>query len=292
MNTPASTSPPKGIIRSHKRTHSNISIASSPRKEQFPRPILRRRILSPPTDSETDSETDASSLPSPSMSSEPSTSAESASLSTGKDSSHGTHITDVDSSSGLTDSASESPSETDYEEFEKAPKPAPAKKWLDGTLSDSLSDSDSDTDSDSGSDESSVISVVPRDRRPRMRLDEAALAAGDSGQVVPLSVRLREFLPQLAAANQALETDRKAGNVSALSMESDFEDGVQYIEMDLGLGVLEERDPDMTSSSSESSDDEDDVADDAPTEPRYKENAMEKLMGQKPAAAGPKIEEV
>lgn len=56
--------------------------------------------------------------------------------------------------------------------------------------------------------------------------------------------------------------------------------------------MLEERDPDMTSDSSESSDDAFEEAEEGPSGARFKENAMEKLTGQKPAATGPKIEEV
>ena len=66
-----------------------------------------------------------------------------------------------------------------------------------------------------------------------------------------LRSRLSAFLPQLAEANEALQDGREIH-----SME-DVEADEQHIEMNLGLGVLEEKDEDGDSSSSEDSSDVD-----------------------------------
>ena len=64
-----------------------------------------------------------------------------------------------------------------------------------------------------------------------------------------LTHRLATFLPALSAANQELEIERVQGRLSARDIENlddmeGDEEGGQYIEMDLGLGVLEEREDD------------------------------------------------
>jgi hypothetical protein len=69
---------------------------------------------------------------------------------------------------------------------------------------------------------------------------------------------LKDFLPKLKAANEELEAERKAGTLEKKKIEAD--DGAeeaegQYIEMNLGLGVLEEKDPNAPSDSSDSDSD-------------------------------------
>lgn len=63
-----------------------------------------------------------------------------------------------------------------------------------------------------------------------------------------LQDRLSAFLPTLAAANRELERERQDGLLDQRDIERLDEEEEQYIEMDLGLGVLEEK----TGSSSES----------------------------------------
>ncbi|CCG83262.1 protein of unknown function [Taphrina deformans PYCC 5710] len=67
--------------------------------------------------------------------------------------------------------------------------------------------------------------------------------------------RLNSFLPDLKAANEALPEDRSSLNIEKL------DDADQYIEMDLGLGVLEEKHEDDDSSSSSGDDEEDEHGD-------------------------------
>lgn len=73
---------------------------------------------------------------------------------------------------------------------------------------------------------------------------------------------LRDFLPKLKKANEELEEERRRGTLEKRRIEVDGEEGKeevggQYIEMSLGLGVLEEKDPDEKSESeSEESDGE------------------------------------
>ncbi|KAI9678613.1 MAG: hypothetical protein M1817_005670 [Caeruleum heppii] len=74
-----------------------------------------------------------------------------------------------------------------------------------------------------------------------------------------LSSRLSYFLPALAAANKVLDEDRVAGTLEQKRLETVTKDE-PYIEMNLGLGVLEEKQGESsdTYSSSESFDDEED----------------------------------
>ena len=81
-----------------------------------------------------------------------------------------------------------------------------------------------------------------------------------------LRSRLSSFLPTLAAANAELEQERAKGTLVNRDIEKINED--RYIEMDLGLGVLEEKknrrsgSEDGTESDSYSSDDEANDAED------------------------------
>ncbi|KAI9878623.1 MAG: hypothetical protein M1830_000390 [Pleopsidium flavum] len=65
-----------------------------------------------------------------------------------------------------------------------------------------------------------------------------------------LRSRLSIFLPTLAAANDELEIEREAGTLQDRNIEDVDEEG--YIEMDLGLGVLEETKLDGSESDSSS----------------------------------------
>lgn len=108
-----------------------------------------------------------------------------------------------------------------------------------------------------------VTNVQPMDRKPKF--DFAALKSNSS-----LMNKLPGFLAEMDAANRELEAEKKAGTIAErrLEIDDDEEEGEkaeQYIEMNLGLGVLEEKTSDSeTSSEGESSDDED---------------VMDKLMG-------------
>ncbi|KAG1752443.1 uncharacterized protein EDB91DRAFT_516602 [Suillus paluster] len=73
-----------------------------------------------------------------------------------------------------------------------------------------------------------------------------------------LLTRVRDFLPRLKAENDTL-AQRIRDNPSSVDIENIEEDAEQYIEMNLGLGVLETRpkDSDSNSFSSSQSDDDD-----------------------------------
>ncbi|KAL5347745.1 hypothetical protein ACLOAV_007154 [Pseudogymnoascus australis] len=110
-----------------------------------------------------------------------------------------------------------------------------------------------------------VTNVQPMDRKPKF--DFAALKSNSL-----LMGKLPSFLAEMDAANRELEAEKKAGTIGERRLEISDDEGEggsekagQYIEMNLGLGVLEEKTSDSeTSSEGESSDDED---------------VMDKLMG-------------
>ncbi len=86
--------------------------------------------------------------------------------------------------------------------------------------------------------------------------------------------RLPGFLAQMHAANQELEEEKSAGTLANRRIELDESDsaaeGVQHIEMNLGLGVLEEKNyGSSTTTESDSSSDEGDL------------DIMKKLLGGK-----------
>ncbi|KAK5122041.1 hypothetical protein LTR85_004287 [Meristemomyces frigidus] len=107
----------------------------------------------------------------------------------------------------------------------------------------SLSSSNEDS-SDEDSDNEDQIITVGGPKKPQIAREPTSTGAQD------LQARLSALLPRLAAANRELDKDG-AGH----SME-DVEDGEQHIEMNLGLGVLEEKQDGDSSSSGEESEDE------------------------------------
>ncbi|KAI9743157.1 MAG: hypothetical protein M1818_003452 [Claussenomyces sp. TS43310] len=104
----------------------------------------------------------------------------------------------------------------------------------------------------------------------------------------PVLSMLPEFLARMGAANEELEVEKAAGNLDAHRLEIRENEGEsssgQYIEMNLGLGVLEEKNEISSSSSSEDTDSD-----------GSGQGVMQKLLGVKGAtddATKPKIEEV
>jgi hypothetical protein len=147
---------------------------------------------------------------------------------------------------------------------------------------DSENNSSSDnTDSDQGSlgYESDMISL-PAQSKPSMSGSTTVTGSSD------LRSRIASFLPQLRKANEELVTAGDDQRIDAVTEDQD-----QYIEMDLGLGVLKEkkrlRPPNgeiqtheiSSSSSSSSSDSDDDESETGDPE----KDAMLKLMGRKEA---------
>lgn len=102
----------------------------------------------------------------------------------------------------------------------------------------SVIDSDSDTSSDSSTSGDEEIITIGGPKKPRMMQTEVVEGAQD------LRSRLDSFLPQLAASNEVLSSGRANFNIE------DVEDGEQHIEMNLGLGVLEEKRHDSADSDS------------------------------------------
>jgi hypothetical protein len=95
-----------------------------------------------------------------------------------------------------------------------------------------------------------------------------------------LRTRLSAFLPQLAQANKVLEDGQEIHNME------DVEEDEQHIEMNLGLGVLEEKYDNGDGSSSEDPSDVDDDTgqqEDLPassgTAKRRKEHTNSDIMG-------------
>ncbi|GME28151.1 phosphotransferase-like [Neofusicoccum parvum] len=168
-------------------------------------------------------------------------------------------------------------------------------------LSTSSEEPSSDSDDDSqaeGSDEentamdSDEITALPRppDADARRKIYQR--------QVPPKSTigdRLKEFLPQLAAANEELERDRAAGTLAEKSLENVGDNEERYIEFNLGLGVLKEKDPNKMESDIESEIDDDEMDTDAngQNEQKNKEqDILAKLLRKKNPTSGPVIQEV
>jgi hypothetical protein len=114
----------------------------------------------------------------------------------------------------------------------------------DTASSSSPSTSDS-SESDSGSDVE--IITVGGPKKPDFKKARSTDGASD------LRERLASLLPQLAEANELL-----AKKPAAVHNMEDVGDGEQHIEMNLGLGVLEEQGSQSDTSSSSDSDEEDD----------------------------------
>lgn len=134
--------------------------------------------------------------------------------------------------------------------------------------SDSASDASS-SDNDDSEEEQDPIITLGGPKKPSMRV----------GGLGDLKTRLSTFLPQLAAANSELEERVRNGEMEGKRFE-DVDDGDEgYIEMDLGLGVLEEQ---KERGAESSSDDE--------VESDGEEDRVGKLMGQKRRKGG--IQEV
>jgi hypothetical protein len=140
-----------------------------------------------------------------------------------------------------------------------------------------LSSSTSDDISDSESDD--VIITIGGPKKPEISSSLFSDGAED------LRARLSTLLPQLAEANNKLKDGRNVYSIE------DVEEDEQHIEMNLGLGVLEEKGQDDTSISSEDSSDfeeelegNEDVPASSRCETRVKDNkasdVMSDLLGQ------------
>ncbi|KMU78589.1 hypothetical protein CISG_01629 [Coccidioides immitis RMSCC 3703] len=118
-----------------------------------------------------------------------------------------------------------------------------------------------------------------------------------------LSARLAAFLPALRAANDNLERDIAAGKVMSAEIHDDSEDvddradgegrrTDQYIEMNLGLGVLEQKSDDESEASSDRSPDSSNGESEGTRWSRGDTDVLDRLMGNKPITTRPIIEEM
>lgn len=142
---------------------------------------------------------------------------------------------------------------------------------------------------------------TPRAASPDSEADDSSetsetssAAQDDKPQEQPsLQSRLAAFLPQLAAANKELEDLKSRGQIDSARLDNVGNDEERYIEMDLGLGVLEERrDGDSDASSESESSDEEEAGDETKAAERKETHRLAKLMGQAPSQDKPGIQEM
>lgn len=158
---------------------------------------------------------------------------------------------------------------------------------------------DAESSLSSSSEESSVLDTdedeivtLGQPKKPHIAGGAALSGARD------LQARISALLPQLAAANHELETNGVGAGLE------DVEDGEQHIEMDLGLGVLEEkREGDESSSGSDEEIEVEDAAGDAAEGEQLSpgreqrragkdSSVLNKLMGREKPDTKPGIEEL
>ncbi|KAF2873579.1 hypothetical protein BDV95DRAFT_605073 [Massariosphaeria phaeospora] len=130
---------------------------------------------------------------------------------------------DTDNTSELLDSSDEPSSESSSED--------------DDEDEDSDEASDVDTNAANAQNPNDIVNLrANRGKKPKMKLSRRDRDPG-------LRSFLRSFLPQLKAANAELEVQREAGTLKGREIDAaDDEDEQPYIEMNLGLGVLEAQD--------------------------------------------------
>ncbi|KAF2259294.1 hypothetical protein CC78DRAFT_548459 [Lojkania enalia] len=157
------------------------------------------------------------------------------------------------------------------------------------------SESPSEDDSDEASEESELEVQEDQDEIVNLRADKGKkpkmkLSKHDLGpDLLPF---LADFLPKLRAANKELEAQRKAGTLKVIETGDDGESNNngdetsedQYIEMNLGLGVLEEKGSDADDSSSDSDSDSEE-GDGATAGTQKEKDIFGKLMGRERAKA-------
>ncbi|KAF1949837.1 hypothetical protein CC80DRAFT_251772 [Byssothecium circinans] len=151
--------------------------------------------------------------------------------------------------------------------------------------SDESSEDSQEEDEDATPAEEAVVNLrANKGKKPVMKLAEEE--KGDD-----IRQFLKDFLPKLKAANEELEAQRAAGTLqtSEITDEKDAEgqgdDEEQYIELNLGLGVLEAKDADASDASDSENGEE--VGDGTAETDR-----LGKLMGREKAEAVTSIQVV
>ncbi|KAJ5166890.1 uncharacterized protein N7482_005671 [Penicillium canariense] len=105
--------------------------------------------------------------------------------------------------------------------------------------------------------------------------------------------RLSTFLPKMKDANEDLEREIAAGRGQDMVLDAVEDDGKDYIEMNLGLGVLEEKRDSDVSFSGDEGDDESPNGDLKKSEAKGDSDLLGQLMGgNRPSTDKPSIEEM
>ncbi|KAF2681637.1 hypothetical protein K458DRAFT_391593 [Lentithecium fluviatile CBS 122367] len=147
--------------------------------------------------------------------------------------------------------------------------------------SDDSGDDDSemdDAEEDEGDEEHDGEDVVNlranRGQKPVMRFDK--------DEMEDIRPFLKDFLPKLKAANEELEAQKQAGTLETAELaqeDGEGDDEEQYIELNLGLGVLE-ADGENPTKPSDSKDDR-----------TQEEDVLGKLLGREKGDAGVQVVE-
>lgn len=186
-------------------------------------------------------------------------------------------VKDDDTSSA--DDSDLSPVKNKSDDLSSAGRSGDDTSSIEGNHLSSVEDNDDDISSFEGNDVSlsttgahndkpasdNITTLRPNNERPNISLDlikDSAVAS-----------KLPGFLAQMRAANQELEEEKSAGTLANRRIELDESDsaaeGEQHIEMNLSLGVLEEKNYETNTTSESDSSNEDDG------------DIMEKLFGGK-----------
>ncbi|KAG9565763.1 hypothetical protein KCU71_g1644, partial [Aureobasidium melanogenum] len=150
-----------------------------------------------------------------------------------------------------------------------------------------MSDHNSPSQSSAPSQSSSTLPTsIPTIRPKKQKPSFARPTTSD------LQSRLQAFLPQMAAANAELEKLAKEGGLEGKRLE-DVGEGDEYVEMELGLGVMEEKregeenSEDSSDESSEDSSEDSSEVDEEDDKKKQKEKEQKekdilgRLMGHK-----------
>ncbi|RAH65706.1 uncharacterized protein BO66DRAFT_395250 [Aspergillus aculeatinus CBS 121060] len=187
----------------------------------------------------------------------------------------------------------------------------------DYTSSSGPSDSEEE---ESDNDEEDAPATATQPRAPRPAHNPSSAASADTSipripalpkpnihripQTPDLLSRLSAFLPQMKTANEQLERDIAAGRAKDIRLDDamdededgdedeEEEDGKRYIEMNLGLGVLEEKRPDDEISTAAPPGNEETVLASRPKDSGVLDTLMGNTNAAAAAASKPTIEEL
>ncbi|MCJ1453165.1 hypothetical protein MMC28_003511 [Mycoblastus sanguinarius] len=148
-------------------------------------------------------------------------------------------------SSKTSSSASASSSEASVTPARSARRPFPIV-YLPRKSQEKVSESELEEDDSSSDDVSTSSSEYSSDfsSAPRPSVLQPLPSALTAENLSVLQSRLNSFLPSIRRANEELEVEKKEGRLEERDIENvdgSGEEGKGYIEMNLGLGVLEEK---------------------------------------------------